>query len=70
MDWFSRDTIDHLLGEYGYGLVFVIIGLEAMGVPAPGESLIIAAGVYAATTGQTGDRGCHRLGDRRRDHGG
>jgi membrane protein DedA with SNARE-associated domain len=52
MDWFSRDAIDHLLGEYGYGLVLVIIGLEAMGVPAPGESLIIAAGVYAATTGR------------------
>ncbi|WP_254070425.1 DedA family protein [Acidisphaera sp. L21] len=54
MDWFSTDTLDHLLGEYGYGVVFVIICLEAMGVPAPGESLIIAAAVYAATTGRLG----------------
>ena len=53
-DWFSTDTLHHLLGEYGYGLVFAVIGLEAMGVPLPGESLIIAAAVYAATTGRLG----------------
>ncbi len=41
-----------MLGEYGYGLVFVVIMLEAMGVPFPGESMIIAASVYAATTGR------------------
>ena len=52
MDWFGKDAIDHLLGEYGYSVVFVIIGLEAMGVPAPGESLVIAAAVYAGTTGK------------------
>lgn len=46
------DTLNHLLGDYGYGVVFGVIGLEAMGLPLPGESLIIAAGVYAATTGQ------------------
>ena len=54
MDWFGKDAINHLLGEYGYGVVFVVICLEAMGVPAPGESLIIAAGIYAATTGKLG----------------
>ena len=47
---FGMGTIEHLLGEYGYGLVFLVIGLEAMGLPLPGESLIIAAAVYAATT--------------------
>lgn len=41
-----------MLGEYGYGLVFVVIALEAMGVPFPGETMIIAASVYAATTGR------------------
>ncbi len=49
---FSLHGLEHLLGEYGYGLVFVVIMLEAMGVPFPGESMIIGAAVYAATTGK------------------
>ncbi len=48
----GKDAIAHLLGEYGYGLVFAIIGLEAMGLPLPGESMIIGAAIYAATTGK------------------
>lgn len=48
----GKAAIEHLLGEYGYGLVFAVIGLEAMGVPLPGESMIIAAAIYAATTGK------------------
>ncbi len=53
-EWFGREAMDHLLGEYGYGVVFAVIGLEAMGAPLPGESLIIAAAIYAATTGRLG----------------
>ena len=49
---FSLGGLDHLLGEYGYGLVFVVIMLEAMGVPFPGESMIIGASAYAAATGK------------------
>ena len=49
---FSEKTITHLLGEYGYGLVFAVIGLEAMGMPLPGESMIIGAAIYSATTGK------------------
>ena len=49
---FSAEGLSHLLEHYGYGVVFVVIGLEAMGVPLPGESMIIAASVYAATTGR------------------
>ena len=52
MSLLSKGGLEHLLGHYGYGLVFVIIGLEAMGLPLPGESLIIAAAVYCATTGK------------------
>jgi membrane protein DedA with SNARE-associated domain len=51
---FTKDVFEHLLGEYGYGLVFVVITLEAMGLPLPGESMIIAAAVYAGTTGRLG----------------
>ena len=49
---FSVDWLNHLLGEYGYGVVFVVIMLEAMGIPFPGESMIIGASIYAATTGR------------------
>ncbi len=41
---------DHLLATYGAGLVGLIVGLEAMGLPLPGESLIIAGAIYCATT--------------------
>jgi membrane protein DedA with SNARE-associated domain len=49
---FGLGTIDHLLQQYGYGVVFGVIGLEAMGAPLPGESMIIAASLYAAATGR------------------
>ncbi len=42
--------LDHLLAEYGYGLVAVVVAFEAMGVPLPGESLLIGGGIYCATT--------------------
>ena len=48
----SKDVLAHLLNQYGYGLVFAVIGLEAMGVPLPGESMIIGAAIYAAATGK------------------
>jgi membrane protein DedA with SNARE-associated domain len=45
-------TLDHLLQHYGYVVVFAVIGLEAMGLPLPGESMLIGASIYAATTGK------------------
>lgn len=45
-------TLDHLLQSYGYIVVFAVIGLEAMGLPLPGESMLIGASLYAATTGK------------------
>ena len=46
----DHHTFDHLLGEYGYGLVFAVIGLEAMGFPLPGESMVIGAAIYASSS--------------------
>ncbi len=43
-------TLGHLLSEYGYGLIALVIALEAMGVPLPGESLLIGSAIYCATT--------------------
>jgi len=42
----------HLIETYGSGLVGVVTGFEAMGVPLPAESMLVATGVYAGTTGQ------------------
>lgn len=45
-------TLDGLLARYGYGLVGVVIMLESMGLPLPGESLMIGSAIYCATTGR------------------
>lgn len=46
----SHDMLIQLLHRYGYTLVGGAVGLESMGVPLPGESTVIAASLYAATT--------------------
>lgn len=43
-------AIENLLETYGYTVIFLGIMLESMGLPLPGESLMIAAALYAATT--------------------
>ncbi len=48
--FFSHAHLMHLLDTYGYWLVGVVICLEALGLPLPGESLLIAGAIYAATT--------------------
>jgi membrane protein DedA with SNARE-associated domain len=45
-----RETLEHLLREYGYGVVGVVIFFESLGLPLPGESLLLGAALYAATT--------------------
>jgi membrane protein DedA with SNARE-associated domain len=45
----SFHALDHLLHEYGYLTIFLGIMLEAIGVPLPGESLMVAAAIFAAT---------------------
>ncbi|WP_090475680.1 DedA family protein [Nakamurella panacisegetis] len=44
-------NVHHLISSYGYYAVFLIIGLESVGIPLPGETALIAAATYAATTG-------------------
>jgi len=36
-----------LLERYGYGVVFLAIFVEGMGIPAPGQTLLIAAALFA-----------------------
>ena len=50
MSLLSFQSLDTLFGEYGYPVVFLCVMLESIGLPLPGESLMIAAAIYAATT--------------------
>jgi membrane protein DedA with SNARE-associated domain len=46
----SGHQIDHLLGRWGYWVVFVAVLAQASGVPVPGTTALAAAAVYAGTT--------------------
>ncbi len=39
-----------LLVSYGYWVVLLIVGLESLGVPMPGETTLVAAAIYAGAT--------------------
>ena len=47
---FSLDWLRHLLETYGYVAIGLGVLLESAGLPLPGESLMIGAAIYAATT--------------------
>ena len=66
-DWRSTDTrattngglttlaanlIDTLLGRFGYAAVFAFVGIESLGIPLPGETMLITAAIYAGATHQ------------------
>jgi membrane protein DedA with SNARE-associated domain len=38
-----------ILDRYGYVAVLVLVGVEGFGIPFPGQTILIAAGIYAAT---------------------
>jgi membrane protein DedA with SNARE-associated domain len=44
------DTLNHLIAVHGYWLVGTVVGLESMGIPAPGETVLVTAAIYAGTT--------------------
>ena len=41
---------DEALAAYGYLAVFAFVGIESLGVPFPGETMLVTAAVYAGTT--------------------
>jgi membrane protein DedA with SNARE-associated domain len=49
LDFLHLD-LHQMIGDYGYGLVFLVVTAESMGVPLPAETLLIGAAVYAGTT--------------------
>lgn len=50
MSFLHVQSLDHLFQSYGYAAIFIGVLLESTGLPLPGESLLIAAAIYAATT--------------------
>jgi len=42
--------ITHFLPSYGYLAVFLFVALESLGSPLPGETVVIAAALYAGST--------------------
>ncbi|HWE10393.1 MAG TPA: DedA family protein [Solirubrobacteraceae bacterium] len=46
----SSHALTHLVHEYGLGLVFVAVGLQAFGAPVPGTTALVLAALYAGTS--------------------
>ncbi len=45
-------TLTHAIGTYGAWIVGGAVAVESMGIPVPGETMLITAAVYAGTTGK------------------
>ena len=43
-------SIGHLIEAYGYLALFALVAAESQGVPLPGETALITAGIYAGHT--------------------
>jgi len=49
---FIGSNLDSLLATYGYLAVFFFVGIESIGIPVPGETMLVTAAIYAGTTGR------------------
>jgi membrane protein DedA with SNARE-associated domain len=38
------------VGSYGYGAIALAVGIESVGIPFPGETVLLAAAIYAGST--------------------
>jgi len=43
------EHLQQLVGTHGYWIVALIVGLESVGLPLPGETILVLAAIYAAT---------------------
>jgi len=48
----ATHTLTDALATYGYWAIFILIAIESAGIPVPGETMLLAASVYAGTTHQ------------------
>src|SRR5579859_7012835 len=42
-------NLSHLLATYGYWAVLLFVAIESTGIPFPGETMLLAAAIYAGT---------------------
>src|SRR5207244_11842401 len=49
---FLARNLDSLLATYGYLAVFGFVGVESIGIPVPGETMIVTGAIYGRTTGR------------------
>ncbi|MGZ3584930.1 MAG: DedA family protein [Ktedonobacterales bacterium] len=49
---FTGSELTHLLSTYGYWIVLFFVAIESTGIPFPGETVLLAAAIYAGTTHQ------------------
>jgi membrane protein DedA with SNARE-associated domain len=47
---FGEHELLHLLSVYGYLAVLLFVAIESVGIPVPGETMLLTAAVYAGTT--------------------
>jgi len=45
-------TLTNVIGTYGAWIVGGAVAVESMGIPVPGETMLVTAAVYAGTTGK------------------
>lgn len=48
----ATSFVDTVLGRFGYAAVFAFVAIESLGIPFPGETMLIAAALYAGLTHQ------------------
>ena len=47
---FALHDLNHLLASYGYWAVLLFVAVESTGIPFPGETMLLAAAIYAGST--------------------
>ena len=46
----ATSELTHFLTAYGYGAVLLFVAIESMGIPFPGETMLLVAATYAGMT--------------------
>lgn len=47
----DQGQIAAILSTYGYWAIFAVVALESLGVPLPGETMLVGASIYARLSG-------------------
>ena len=48
--------LKELIHQYGAWIVFALVFLESIGLPLPGEAILVSAAIFAGTTQELGGR--------------